>query len=174
MPRYNNIYPPLFLVDILIFSNFPFPSRSSGDLRTSILQPVFLFNQHYPCQEIVGTYRELITSLSPGSQIRIGVGISVIGDILGSGVISGITSHNSDSGSLVDSDVIDQVFSGEGEICEIDFLEIVRHSEVEDLGISSSRRREWWVWQEEDEEGMRDKLTVAGIKAEVKGERKDE
>jgi hypothetical protein len=65
----------------------------------------------------------------------------VIGDILGSGVISGITSHNSDSGSLVDSDVIDQVFSGEGEICEIDFLEIVRHSEIEDLGISASRRR---------------------------------
>jgi hypothetical protein len=66
----------------------------------------------------------------------------VIGDILGSGVIGGITSHNSDSGSLVDSDVIDQVFSGEGEICEIDFLEIVRHSEVENLGISSGRGRE--------------------------------
>jgi hypothetical protein len=61
----------------------------------------------------------------------------MIGDILGSGVISGITSHNSDSGSLVDSDVIDQVFSWEGEICEIDFLEIVRHSEIEDLVMSS-------------------------------------
>jgi hypothetical protein len=62
----------------------------------------------------------------------------VIGDILGSGVISGITSHDSDSGSLVDSDVIDQVFSWEGEICEIDFLEIIRHSEIKDLVISSS------------------------------------
>jgi hypothetical protein len=66
----------------------------------------------------------------------------VIGDILSSGVIGGITAHNSDSGSLVDSDVIDQVFGWEGEICEIDFLEIVRHSEIEDLGISSSRGRE--------------------------------
>jgi hypothetical protein len=65
----------------------------------------------------------------------------VIGDILSSGVISGITSHNSDSGSLVDSDVIDQVFGGEGEICEIDFLEVVRHSEIENLSISSSQTK---------------------------------
>ena len=60
----------------------------------------------------------------------------MIGNILSSGVISGITSHSSDSWALIDSDVIDQILSGEGQIREIDFLEIVRHSEIQDLVIS--------------------------------------
>lgn len=64
----------------------------------------------------------------------------MIGDILSSGVISGITSHSSDSGSLVDSDVIDEVLGREGEVGEIDFLEIIRHSEIEDLQVSLDTR----------------------------------
>jgi hypothetical protein len=51
-------------------------------------------------------------------------------------MISGITAHGSDSGSLVDSDIVDKVGSGEGEVGKVDFLEIVRHSKVEDLDVS--------------------------------------
>lgn len=62
----------------------------------------------------------------------------MIGDILRGGVVGGVAAHESDSGSLVDSDIVDEVGSGEGEVGEIDFLEIVRHSKVEDLNVSTS------------------------------------
>lgn len=54
-------------------------------------------------------------------------------DVLGRGVMRRVTAYFADAGSLIDSNVVDEEFRGEGEMGKIDILPVVGHPEVHDL-----------------------------------------
>jgi hypothetical protein len=79
------------------------------------------------------THGERVSSLGPSGEVGIVIGRPVSSDVVRRGSVRRVTSHLSNIGSLVDSHVVDEEVSGIGQLIQVDSLEIVRGSKVDDL-----------------------------------------